>query len=82
MGDVVVGVDDSEAAGNALRYAIEEATRRGCKLKIVHAWRVPATVYAIPGVVIRDEAEEERCADVSSRRFGSSACPRASPSRS
>jgi len=64
MGDVVVGVDDSEAAGNALRYAIEEATRRGCKLKIVHAWRVPATVHAIPGIVIRDEAEEERCADV------------------
>jgi nucleotide-binding universal stress UspA family protein len=37
-GTVVVGVDGSEAAGNALRWAAAEARLRESRLLIVHAW--------------------------------------------
>ena len=38
---VVVGVDGSEAAAAALRWAAEEARLRGAALTVVHAWEVP-----------------------------------------
>lgn len=38
---VVVGVDGSEAAAAALRWAAEEARLRGAALQVVHAWEVP-----------------------------------------
>lgn len=41
---VVVGVDGCDACQAALRYAIEEAGRRGCRLTIVVAYRPPAGV--------------------------------------
>jgi nucleotide-binding universal stress UspA family protein len=38
-GDViVVGVDGSSAATGALRWAVREATERGCAVRVVHAW--------------------------------------------
>ncbi len=43
---VVVGVDGSPGAQTALRYAIDEARRRGAPLRIVVAWLVPIAVYA------------------------------------
>jgi nucleotide-binding universal stress UspA family protein len=56
MGVIVVGVDDSQAARAALRFAIEEARMRGASVHAVHAWqfRYPGAAgvegaYAIPG---------------------------------
>lgn len=45
MATVVVGVDRSEGALAALRFACEEARLRGATLKVVHAWTLS------PGVV-------------------------------
>ncbi|MGW4472697.1 universal stress protein [Nonomuraea sp. NPDC004354] len=38
-GEIVVGFDDHSAA--ALRFAFEEAARRGARLRAVHAWQPP-----------------------------------------
>ena len=38
MAVVVVGVDHSEGAKAALRFALEEATLRQATLRVVHAW--------------------------------------------
>jgi nucleotide-binding universal stress UspA family protein len=35
---VVVGVDGSVAAQEALRWAVEDARRRGCRVDVVSAW--------------------------------------------
>jgi nucleotide-binding universal stress UspA family protein len=44
---IVVGVDGSEGARQALRWAIEEARHRQATLEVVHAWRtVPIADYA------------------------------------
>jgi nucleotide-binding universal stress UspA family protein len=60
MGVVVVGIDGSDGAEAALRYAIEEAKRRSWGLRVVRAWRVPSMAYALlgPGVEPPDETEE------------------------
>lgn len=39
MGVIVVGVDNSEGARAALRFALEEAKLRGSSLRVVHAWQ-------------------------------------------
>jgi nucleotide-binding universal stress UspA family protein len=39
MNVIVVGVDQSEQARKALRFALEEAKLRDAKLRVVHAWR-------------------------------------------
>ena len=36
---IVVGTDGSEHADHALRWAVDEADRRGCELVIVHVWK-------------------------------------------
>jgi nucleotide-binding universal stress UspA family protein len=46
MSVVVVGVDGSAGADEALRFAATEASLRGAKLRVVCAWEVPAAVYA------------------------------------
>ena len=38
---IVVGVDASEAAKDALRWAVEEARLRGAEVLAVHAWEPP-----------------------------------------
>ena len=43
-GRVVVGVDESEAAHDALALAFEEARRRKARLVVLHAWKLP-TAY-------------------------------------
>jgi nucleotide-binding universal stress UspA family protein len=43
-GRVVVGVDESEASHDALDLAFREARRRGARLVVLHAWRLP-TAY-------------------------------------
>ena len=39
MGVIVVGVDNSEGAKAALRFALEEARLRQATLRVVHAWQ-------------------------------------------
>ena len=43
---IVVGIDGSKGAAQALRFAAEEARLRQRGLRVVAAWHVPATVYA------------------------------------
>lgn len=52
---IVVGVDGSAASKAALRWAVEEAERRGCRVDAITAWHqdygivigaVPSTVWA------------------------------------
>ena len=43
--DIVVGVDGSESARAALRFAVEEARLRSARVRIVAAWHAPITVY-------------------------------------
>jgi nucleotide-binding universal stress UspA family protein len=45
MATIVVGIDSSEASVEALRFAIEEARRRGAEVKAVKAWSVPPLAY-------------------------------------
>ena len=42
-GGVVVGDDGSEGAAHAVRYALEEARRRGTSLHVVRAWSIMST---------------------------------------
>jgi nucleotide-binding universal stress UspA family protein len=47
--EVVVGVDGSGGGQAALRYAIDEARRRGATLRIVGVWNLPSAAYmAVP----------------------------------
>jgi len=39
---IVVGVDDSDAATEAARWAAQEASRRKCELRVIHAFTLPA----------------------------------------
>jgi nucleotide-binding universal stress UspA family protein len=42
---IVVGVDGSESARAALRFALEEARLRGATVRAVAAWHVPVAAY-------------------------------------
>lgn len=44
MNTIVVGVDHSQQATEALRFALEEAKLRHATLRVVHAWQ-----YSFPG---------------------------------
>jgi nucleotide-binding universal stress UspA family protein len=46
-GRIVVGIDGSENARDALRWALDEARRRRAALEVVHAWQMPA-LWAYP----------------------------------
>ncbi|HXV92525.1 MAG TPA: universal stress protein [Pseudonocardia sp.] len=51
VGTVVVGIDGSSESCGALRLALEEAARRGARLRVVTAVRLPeywATAYGMP----------------------------------
>ena len=50
QGKIVVGVDLSPASAEALRWALDEATRRGWSVEAVHAWSYPALTH-VPGIV-------------------------------
>jgi len=41
MQRVVVGIDGSDGSQRALRWAVEEAGRRGAELEVVHVWHLP-----------------------------------------
>jgi nucleotide-binding universal stress UspA family protein len=42
---IVVGVDGSDGAREALRFALEEARLRGAAVRAVAAWQVPVAAY-------------------------------------
>jgi len=46
METIVVGVDGSECARDALVRAAKEAALRGARLQVVCAWEIPPAVYA------------------------------------
>lgn len=51
-GTIVVGVDGSDAARAALRWAAEEARLRDARLVAVHAWAfVPSAPIGDPGMI-------------------------------
>ena len=60
---IVVGVDGSEAAADALGWAAGEAQLWGATVKAVHAWTYPALTYAHglvpPPTFARDDFEDE-----------------------
>lgn len=44
--EIVVGIDESPAAADALRWAAEESRLRGLPLRVVHAWQLNASEAA------------------------------------
>src|SRR3954453_2076047 len=45
---IIVGIDGSDGAQAALRFAADEATLRQTELRVVSAWHVPSGVYMPP----------------------------------
>lgn len=80
-GKVVVGVDGSPESHGALAWAFNEATMRGARLAVVHAWGAPFAVplggVAPSSIPWRDDSEEsaemirEMIAGVAADAFGS-----------
>ncbi len=63
-GDVVIGVDGSDEASEALTWAVAEAVRRDARLVLVHTWYTPVAVppeglviTAIDPTIFRSSAE-------------------------
>lgn len=56
MNSVIVGVDGSDGARAALRFAVAEAGRRHAKLHVVCAWEVVTAISAsvVPAVALGD----------------------------
>jgi nucleotide-binding universal stress UspA family protein len=51
-GTIVVGVDDTEHAAEALRWGLEEARLRNAALVAIHAWAfVPPPALSEPGMI-------------------------------
>ncbi|WKD31193.1 universal stress protein [Streptomyces xanthophaeus] len=46
--EIVVGIDIHEACDRVLAFAFEEAARRGCPLRAVHGWKMPAAHSYVP----------------------------------
>ncbi len=64
MSGIIVGVDHSAHALDALRWALEEAERRGCGLRVVHVWEPPLVYEDCAGeVALAVEEEARRCAE-------------------
>jgi nucleotide-binding universal stress UspA family protein len=56
---IVVGVDGSDGAAAALRWAAAEARLRRARLRVVHAWNVPTIAYAGSGFVPPSSFEDD-----------------------
>ncbi len=46
---IVVGVDGSLCSREALRWALDEAQRRGSRVEAIHVWNYPTLTY-VPGI--------------------------------
>jgi nucleotide-binding universal stress UspA family protein len=62
MARIVVGIDDSPAAAEALRWALEEARLRGATLEVVHTWAFPVANELPGGEVNRLVTDLDRAA--------------------
>jgi nucleotide-binding universal stress UspA family protein len=63
MKTIVVGVDGSHGATDALKFAIEEARVRGAGLKAVAVWQMPTAVYGSGMMpVLVDSADQKQIA--------------------
>lgn len=47
MQRIVVGVDGSEGAASALRWAVEEAALRGARVQAIQAWHIPYSDFSV-----------------------------------
>jgi nucleotide-binding universal stress UspA family protein len=56
METIVVGVDGSNCAREALKFAVREAALRKARLRIVCAWEIPPAVYAGGFAPVLDQA--------------------------
>ena len=59
---VVVGIDDSGTARQALRWAVEEAAALGVELDVIHVYSVPVVLTPpplIPPTSARDDHEQK-----------------------
>ena len=63
MEKIVVGMDDSDHAARALRWAATEATLRDATLVAVHAWSIPATTYSTFTMPLVDSDAMQRAAE-------------------
>jgi nucleotide-binding universal stress UspA family protein len=60
MERIVVGIDGSESAQNALQWAVDEARRRNATVEAVYAWHQPfVTGYAYMGEMDLGDFEVE-----------------------
>jgi nucleotide-binding universal stress UspA family protein len=64
VGVIVVGVDGSKSSRGAVAWAAQEARLRGAKLKLVHAWHVPATAYMAYAVPLETSALQKAAAEL------------------
>jgi nucleotide-binding universal stress UspA family protein len=64
---VVVGVDDSDQAAAALRWALAEGALRQCTVEVVHSWAAPlsALPFGATFVIPVDEGEIDAAARTS-----------------
>jgi nucleotide-binding universal stress UspA family protein len=86
-GTIVVGVDGSEAAQAALRFAAEEAALRDARIVAIHSWMyIPAPVAGDPGLLAMPEGDvpgmleaERNVAETSLERALAEAFPQGPP---
>ena len=69
-GRIVVGIDDSEVAAMALRWALAEGVLRQATVEVVHSWSPPlsALPFGATLVIPVDEAAIDSAARASARR--------------
>ena len=60
---IVVGIDGSAGARDALEFAVQEARLHGDQLRVVWTWQMPINLYAASGLMpVLDDATAERLA--------------------
>jgi len=65
-GEIVVGIDGSEPAASALRWAVAEAKLRHCRLRVIHGYQTPLVTMDMTGEALSamEEASRQILADV------------------
>ncbi|MEU5866571.1 universal stress protein [Nonomuraea sp. NPDC047529] len=70
VGEVGVGIDDSDVCGPAIGYAFEQAERRGATLRLIHAWQAPVHAFAPEIAFDVDEVRAAQTAVIRTRTAG------------
>jgi nucleotide-binding universal stress UspA family protein len=66
-GQITIGVDGSDGAREALRFGLAEARIHGAKVRVVHAWSIPAISGDVMGGFPGDGRLLDELADAASR---------------